>query len=599
MWIYKRVFAYFRPYALPTLWGLLLTLVTTAFSLLMPWPFKVIVDELLPGAAHYLAGDFSRSVAPHFGGPWEVRQSVAILALLLVALHLANGLLGLATAYIYIKVGLNALLRLRTDLFTTLNNLSLKFHDLRRSSDSSFRVAYDSQSLQTFYNRGFTSIVGSVIMLVSTFVIMFRMDYVLTLTSLGIIPFVVWALKHFATRIRDESTAIQERESAVLATVQEGMSSIKVVQAFGREREAVEDFFVAALESLKANLRMNFTNMWSSLMVSSLMALGTALLIYVGTLHVLDGKLTLGGLTVFVSYLAMLYTPIQNLTGVAWALEGAAAGATRCFEILDAADDVKDAPDATPVTGEVRGRFEFDQVNFSYTNDRPTLIDVNVTVEPGEKVAFVGGTGAGKSTLLSLVPRFFDPNSGSLRLDGRDLRSITRKSLRDQISIVLQETLLFSTTVRENIAYGRPDASDAQIIEAARRAQAYDFIMAMPQGFDTPVGERGGRLSGGQRQRIGIARAFLKNSPVILLDEPTSALDPATEAAIMETLGALMEGRTTLIITHRLATVHNLSKIVVMDAGRVVEVGRGPELLARNGVYARLYRAGNFGGDES
>lgn len=595
MSIYRRVFTYFRPFWVPTGWGLLLSCVTTLLGLLAPWPFKVIVDELLPGAAHYHDGVFSKTVAPFFGGPFEVKASVALLAAGLIALHLTNGLLGLGTAYLFIKVGLKALLRLRTDLFTTLNNLSLKFHDTRRSTDSSFRVAYDSQSLQTFYNKGFTNIFSSTLALFGTLVVMLQMDWVLTLLAMCVIPFVMWALKHFAGRIRDQSTAIQESESAVLTTVQEGMSSIRVVQAFGRENEAVEEFREQAIASLRANLKLNFTNMWSSLMVSTCMALGTALMIYVGTMHVLDGRLTLGSLTVFISYLAMLYTPIQSLTGVAWALEGAAAGAQRCFEILDAGDDVKDRPGAKPITG-AKGRFEFRDVNFSYNPERQILKDINLVVEPGESVAFVGGTGAGKSTLLSLAPRFYDPDSGAVLLDGTDLRDMTKRSLRDQISIVLQETLLFTTTVKENIAYGKPSATEAEIIEAAKRAQAYDFIMAMPKGFDSPVGERGGQLSGGQRQRIGIARAFLKNSPIILLDEPTSALDPATEGAIMETLAELMRGRTTLIITHRLATVHNLSRIVVMEHGRVAEIGTGPELLAKNGAYAKLYRAGNFGG---
>ena len=592
--ISRRVFRYFRPLLRPTVAGLGLTFVTTLISLLQPWPFKIIIDELLPGSAHFQAGAFTHTIAPWLGGPWDVRSNVLLLAGLLIAFHLVNGLLGLATAYLYIKVGLRALLQLRTDLFTTLNNLSLKFHDARRSADSSFRVAYDSQSLQTFYNKGFTNVFASGFMLVSTFAIMWSLDWVLTLLSLGVVPFVMWALKHYAGRIREESTAIQESESAVLQTVQEGMSSIRVVQAFGRERETVDGFFRQALASLRANLRLNFTNMWSSLMVSSLMAAGTAMLIYFGTLHVLDGTLTLGTLTVFVSYLAMLYTPIQNLTGVAWALEGAAAGAQRCFEILDAADDVRDAPGAVPLVA-ARGDIGFEGVAFHYASERKIISDVSLQIRAGESVAFVGGTGAGKSTLLSLVPRFYDPTEGRVLIDGLDLRALTKRSVRDNISIVLQETVLFSTTVRENIAYGRPGATDAEIEEAARRAQAWDFVMAMPGGFDASVGERGGHLSGGQRPRIGIARAFLTTAPILLLDEPTSALDPATEAGIMETLAGLMRGRTTLIITHRLATVHHLDKIVVLEAGRVVEVGRGPELVTRAGAYAKLYRAGNFG----
>jgi ATP-binding cassette subfamily B protein/subfamily B ATP-binding cassette protein MsbA len=289
----------------------------------------------------------------------------------------------------------------------------------------------------------------------------------------------------------------------------------------------------------------------------------------------------------------MLYQPLEQLTYTAWAMEGAAAGAKRCFEVLDRPDEIRDAPDARPLV-DAKGGVEFRGVDFGYTDARLILRDISLTVSPGESVAFVGGTGTGKSTLLSLVPRFYDPVRGDVFMDGHNLRTLTKKSIRANVSMVLQDTVLFSTTVRENIAYGRPDATEEQIIEAARRAQAYDFIMAMPDGFASQVGERGSQLSVGQRQRIGIARAFLKNAPILLLDEPTSALDPATESAIMETIADLMRGRTTLIITHRLATVHGLDRIVVLDRGSIAEVGTGPELLARGGVYATMYRAGQY-----
>jgi len=314
---------------------------------------------------------------------------------------------------------------------------------------------------------------------------------------------------------------------------------------------------------------------------------------YVGTLHVLSGTLSLGSLLVFSAYLLMLYQPLESLTYTAWAMEGATAGAKRCFEILDSQDDVRDSPNAVDISS-AKGAIEFCSVNFSYAESRVVLRDINLSIAPNQIVGLVGGTGAGKSTLLSLVPRFYDPTTGSVMLDGRDVREITKKSLRAQIAIVLQDTLLFSTTVRENIAYGRPDATEEEIIEAARRAQADEFIRQMPQGYDSLVGERGGHLSVGQRQRIGIARAFLKNAPILLLDEPSSALDPATEAAIMETIKELMRGRTTLIATHRLATIHNLDQIIVLDHGRVIEQGRGPELLTRGGVYAKLYASGKF-----
>jgi ABC-type multidrug transport system fused ATPase/permease subunit len=293
----------------------------------------------------------------------------------------------------------------------------------------------------------------------------------------------------------------------------------------------------------------------------------------------------------------MLYQPIEALTYTAWALEGAAAGMQRCFEVLDREDDVKDASDAVELTS-TTGSIRLEDVDFGYDDSRLILKGVNIEVEPGQTVAFVGGTGAGKSTLLSLVPRFYDPLKGRVLLDGRDLKTIKKKSLRSQISIVLQDTVLFSTTIRENIAYGRPDATEEEIIEAAKRAQAHDFISAMADGYRSQVGERGSHLSVGQRQRIGIARAFLKNAPILLLDEPTSALDPTTEYAIMETIKDLMRGRTTLIITHRIATVHDMEKIVVLKHGTVVEVGRGPELVAKGGAYAELYRSANLGSEK-
>jgi ATP-binding cassette, subfamily B, bacterial len=274
-------------------------------------------------------------------------------------------------------------------------------------------------------------------------------------------------------------------------------------------------------------------------------------------------------------------------------MEGATAGARRCFEVLDRQDDVVDSPDAITIIS-TQGAARFDHVSFGYSAERPVLCDINLSIAPGQIVALVGGTGAGKSTLLSLVPRFYDPTAGSVALDGRDLHQITKKSLRAQIGMVLQDTLLFSTTVRENIAYGRPGASEAEIIAAAARAQADEFIRQLPNGYQSLVGERGAHLSVGQRQRIGIARAFLKNAPILLLDEPTSALDPTTEAAIMETIKELMRGRTTLIVTHRLATIHNVDQIVVLERGRIAEQGTGPDLVARGGVYAKLYASGNF-----
>jgi ATP-binding cassette subfamily B protein len=578
MSIYRRVLRYYRPFLWQTIFGLCLAFVGIGLNLLKPWPFKIIVD------------DFLRKGPP---APPDWRSWVLLLCLALVGIQLLWGIINWITNYLFVKIGLHALLKLRTDLYSYLQSLSLKFHDARRSSDSSFRVAYDSQSIQTIYNKGFTNIFGSVITLIGTFVIMLRLDWQLTLVSLGIVPLVVGAIYLFAHRIRRESTTIQEQESAVLAQAQEGLSSIRMVHAFGREEFEVRQFQQQARQSLQANLRLTLTNVNSALVISTLMVVGTAVMYYIGTLHVLSGTLTLGSLLVFSAYLLMLYQPLESLTYTAWAMEGATAGAKRCFEVLDRQDDVVDSPGAVSISS-AQGAIAFEAVSFGYVPDRYVLRDINLRIEPNQIVGLAGGTGAGKSTLLSLVPRFYDPKTGSVQLDGCDVRDITKKSLRAQIAIVLQDTLLFSTTVRENIAYGRPDATEEEIVEAARRAQADEFICQMPEGYDSPVGERGGHLSVGQRQRIGIARAFLKNAPILLLDEPTSALDPATEAAIMETIRELMRGRTTLIATHRLGTIHNLDQIIVLEHGRIAEQGRGPDLVERGGIYARLYASGKF-----
>jgi ATP-binding cassette, subfamily B, bacterial len=590
MSIYRRVIKYYQPFLPQTFVGLFFSVLGIGLNLAKPWPFKIIVDDVLLHGSEYHGLPHI-----HFGFLPEMGRTgiILFLCLALVVLQILWGLTNWITNYLFVKMGLQALLKLRTDLYSHLQRLSLKFHDARRSSDSTFRVAYDSQAIQTIYNKGFTNIFASLFTLIGTFIVMVRLDWRLTLLSLAIVPLMVAAIYFFAHRIRRESTHIQEQESAVLAQAQEGLSSIRMVHAFGREDFEVSQFHHQARQSLEANLRLTLTNVNSALVISTLMVIGTAAMYYVGTMHVIAGSLSLGSLLVFSAYLLMLYQPLESLTYTTWAMEGATAGARRCFEILDRQDDVIDGPNAIAIH-ETNGALRFENVSFGYTKDRPVLREVDLQISPNQIIGLVGGTGAGKSTLLSLVPRFYDPFSGRVTLDGRDLREITKKSLRAQISLVLQDTLLFSTSVRENIAYGRPDASDEEIVEAARRAQADEFIRQLPNGYASLVGERGGHLSVGQRQRVGIARAFLKNAPILLLDEPTSALDPTTEAAIMDTIKELMRGRTTLIATHRLATIHNLDLVVVLENGHMVEQGRGPELVARGGVYAKLFASGNY-----
>src|SRR6476646_7647700 len=383
MSIYRRVLAYYRPFSAQTALGLALSLAAIALSLLKPWPFKIIVDDIL-----------ARNPNARFGNSPDL---IPLLCLAFVAIQLFWGLLNLASNYLFVKIGLQALLKLRTDLYAYLQSLSLQYHDARRSSDSSFRVAYDSQSIQTIYNKGFTNIFSSVVTLVGMFVVMLRLDWQLTLLSLGIVPLIIAAIYFFAHRIRTESTFIQERDSAVLMQAQEGLSAIRMVHAFGREDFEISQFRERAHQSLQANLRLTLTNVKSALVIGTLMIVGTAAMYYLGTLHVLDGTLTLGSLTLFSAYLLMLYQPLEALTYTAWAMEGATGGARRCFEVLDREDDVRDSPNAIAIS-DTRAAIQFDGVAFSYDERHPVLEKIDLEISPNQIVAIVGGTGAGKST---------------------------------------------------------------------------------------------------------------------------------------------------------------------------------------------------------
>ncbi len=595
MSVYSRTLRYFRPFVWPTVGGTVAMLIAIGLNALKPWPIRYIFDGVLDTTSSPAIERARAQVGEWFGEGTSAVWIVFWLCAVLVGLNLLSGVVNLVSNFLFIRTGLKAMLDLRATLYACLQALPLRFHDARRSSDSSFRVAYDSQSIQTIYNKGFATVLNSVVTLITIGSIMFWVNWRLTLASLAVLPFVFVAILYYADRIRRQSAAIQERESDVLAVAQEGLSSIRVVHAFGREKFEVRQFLGHATRSLEANLKLNVTSVTSALVIGTLMALGTALLYYVGSRAVLDEALTIGELVTFAAYLVMLYQPLEQLSYTAWALEGAAAGMQRCFEVLDREPESKDASGAVPLRA-VNGAIAFEGVQFGYSEESRVLEQIDLAVAAGEKVAFVGGTGAGKSTLLSLLMRFYEPTAGRVTIDGQDVHGVTRESLRGQIGMVLQDTLLFSSTVRENIAYGRPGATNEEIVEAARRAQALDFIEKLPNGLDSLVGEKGGHLSVGQRQRIGIARAFLKDAPILLLDEPTSALDPATENAIMGTIEELMEGRTALIVTHRLATVHQFGKIAVLKDGRIVEFGAGPDLLKRGGAYAELWTAGQYDG---
>jgi len=594
MGVYRRCFTYFQPFKAATTGAILLSIAAIGFNLLKPWPLSWIIDGVLTGKEDAYQAWLGGALAE-----WSASHLILLLCAVMVAIHILWAMLNFASNFMFVKVGLRVLLRLRTELYRGLHALPLRFHDTRRSADSAFRVAYDTQSIQTIYNRGFSNIFSSGLLIIGTLIIMAsEISWELALISLGVIPALYVAIRHFAVRIRTESMTIQERESALLAVAQEGLSSLRLVQAFNREKFEVDQFSTHADQSLQANLRFNLTNIRSSLVVGLIIAAATAIMLWIGSLYVLEGRLELGKLWVLVSYVAMLYAPVETLSYTAWAMEGATAGAKRCFEVLDRENDMPEAPDAQPLRVQ-RGELALRGVSFGYKEERDILRGIDLEIPSGKTTALVGGTGAGKSTLLSLLPRFYDPTEGEVLFDGQSIKKVTKSSLRGAISIVLQDTLLLSCSIRENIAYGWPDASEEAIIEAAQRARAHEFIEKLPEGYGSLVGERGAHLSVGQRQRIGIARAFLKDAPVLLLDEPTSALDPTTERAVMSTIAELMKGRTTILTTHRIATIHHADQIVLLKNGAIAERGDGKSLLAKNGSYAELYRAASSEGRET
>ena len=584
MKIYRRVADYYRSFGGLILVSLLIMIVSICFNALKPWPIKWLIDDILPQAG--------LGVVQWHGFSFSIAEAITAACSIYILTFLFHGATSVANNYLLIRIGLDALLRVRTQLYSYLQYLPLHFHDRRRSGDSTFRVAYDSQAIQTFFNRGFATIISSLLTLIITFLLMFKMNSHLAFVSLSVVPFLWLSIFLFSKKIRNESALLQQEESDVLSKAQEGLTSIRIVHAFGREEFEVKEFEKEARHSYNANLQLTLTNVFSSLVVGLVTAIGAALILYLGANEVVRGTLKVGDLWVFLAYLTSLYAPLEQLSYTAWSLEGATAGMQRVFEILDAEDSVPESKQAKEMI-RPQGRITFDSVHFGYEIDHPILKGLSFDVQPGETIAVVGGTGAGKTTLLSLIPRFYDPAQGSVLIDGIDIKGYSKKSVRSHQAIVLQDTLLLSGTIEENIAYGRPGATTAEIIMAAKEAQAFDFISQLPLGFKTSVGERGVRLSGGQKQRIGIARAFLKKAPILLLDEPTSALDLETESEIMDTLKQLVQRQTTLIITHRLSTIHHLAhRIIVLEHGKMVESGKGVELLKSGGIYARLWNAG-------
>lgn len=566
--LYRRLAHELRPYSVRILGLLVLSMLAAPLTLLTPVPLKVVIDSVLG----------TKPVSPLLARVLPTQSDTALLigaSLLFIAIAVLTQLQDLATAVVRVYTGERLLLDLRTRLFRHLQRLSVSFHDLRGTTDSTYRIQYDAMTTEQIAVDTLPSFVTAAFTLGSMVYVTAVIDWQLALVAIGICPVLLAVSWHYRRRLRVQSRRVKNLESGAMSVVQEALAATRVVQAFGREEHEEQRFINRFNEGMRARIRYIISSSGYASIVGLTTAVGTAAVLYLGTRRVQAKVITLGELTLVMSYLLQMYVPLRTMSKRAGSLQNYLASAERVFALLDEEPDVKEVAGALPLH-RARGEIVFDHVSFGYGGERPVLRQVSIRVRPGARVGVIGATGAGKTTLVSLLNRFFDPSEGCIRLDGVDLRDYRVADLRAQFAIVLQEPLLFSTSVAENIAYARPGARLDEIVDAARAAGAHDFITALPDGYDTVVGERGVRLSGGERQRISLARAFLKDAPVLILDEPTSSVDVRTEAAIMSAMYRLMDGRTTFMIAHRLSTLDGCHQRLEVDGGRVSQVAHGP-----------------------
>ena len=562
----RRILAFARPYRTRLAVAILLTLVSTAVGLVVPLGLQRLLDSVFEATDGTLLNQ---------------------LALALLALFALQAALGFGGSYWMEWTGQRVVTDLRSRLYDHLHRLGLRFFSDQRTGEITSRLTNDVSKVQAAATSDVADALRLALTLVGSVALMLGLNWRLSLVIFAVVPPVAWAMRSFGQKVRHLSRAIQDRLADTTAIAEEAISGVRVVKAFAREGyetgrygSAVEDLFETSRR--RAWIVAAF---WSAVGFGFSAAL--VVIFWFGGREVLADRLTAGALVAFIIYALNIARSVAGAGRLYTSFQSAAGASDRLFELLDATPEITDAPGAVRLA-EVRGEIALDGVTFGYAGDQPILHDVSLAVAPGETVALVGPSGAGKTTLLHLIPRFYDPDAGAVRIDGTDLRRATVESVRQSVALVAQDVQLFGVSLRDNIRYGRLDASDAEVEAAARAAHAHAFIDALPEGYDTPVGERGVKLSGGQRQRVSIARALLKDPPILLLDEATSALDADSEAAVQDALAELMVGRTTVVIAHRLATVRQADRIVVLDRGRVVEAGTHEALVSRGGLYAGL-----------
>jgi ABC-type multidrug transport system fused ATPase/permease subunit len=561
-------------------------LVQTAMSVAGPWPLKIILDNVV--GTHKLSpwlADFLRPILSG-GSKMQIAAAAAIAAVLIavlgaIASYIAN--------YYTTSVGQWVANDLRLRTYHHLQQLSLSYYDSHQTGTLLSTITSDVQTIQGFASSSTLGILVDLLTILGMLFIMFWLNWDFTLIAIAVTPFMLLLVSRFKKAVKKATHEVRKEQSKIIAVVDQGLQSMRVVKAFGRQDLAEQELAEVSQATVEASLKARRVKALLSPIVGITVSLCTAIVLWRGSALIIAGAMTAGALTVFLSYLNKFFKPVQDLATMTNAIAQVAVGVERIRAILDADTIIPEHPKAREPQA-LKGEIEFDHVAFAYSADAPVLTDVSFHIKPGQMVGVVGPTGCGKSTVVSLIPRFYDPIAGEVRIDGADIRGYKFHALRDQIGYVLQEPGLFEGTVRDNIAFGKKGVTQEQILEAAKLANADEFIAKMPQGYDSMIGERGETLSGGQRQRIGIARAIIRDNPILILDEPTAALDTESESLVMEALERLMKGRTVITIAHRLSTIRDADKIIVLKGGVVVEEGSHDELIARGGVYAELYR---------
>ncbi len=575
-----------RQYQMPMAVAAICTFLSAVLAVIKPWPLKVVIDLVLSGRHHHTRAPIIGHWLNHGGlTRMQILNWACVAALCIAA---AAGTLAYISARIMGEVGQKVIFQLRQDLFAHLQRLSLRFHDSHRTGDLLTRLTSDIQAVQDAIATGLISLLSNTAMLVGMIGMMFWLDWRFAIAATLIVPLLAIAVYRSSTLIKSASRRARQSDGLLASVAQETLASIRIVQGLSQEDRQEQLFRIQGQNSLNAYLDTNRFQAELAPAVDILAAVGLVIVMRYGTVRALSGALTTGDVVLFFAYVTGLYRPLRQLARMSLIANKAVIGLERVAAVLDETPEVHDRADAI-VAPRFDGTIEFRNVSFEYVTGRPILNDISLKIPAGQQVAIVGSTGAGKSTLASLIPRLYDANLGTVLIDGQDIRTFQVQSVREQVALVLQDALLFSGTLRENITFGCSTAKEEEIELAARTANIWDFICSLPDGLDTHVAERGASLSGGQKQRIAIARAVLRNAAILILDEPTSGLDTLSEMLVMEALQRASSGRTTIMIAHRLTTTRFADLVLVMENGMVVESGSPDELLRQKGMYARLY----------